>query len=76
MIGFKDFPTFFRKNIQKCSKCFFSKREDWIIEANITGGQLDFHQLCNGPIWGNITYDVLSEIINNSKDVKKQLGFL
>ena len=44
-----------------------------LIEANFTGGQLDFHQLCNGPIWGDMTHDVLSEIISNSKDVKKHL---
>ena len=44
-----------------------------LIEANFTGGQLDFHQLCNGPIWGDMTHDVLSEVISNSKDVKKRL---
>ena len=42
-----------------------------LIEANFTGGQLDFHQLCNGPIWGELTDIILSEILNESKDVYK-----
>lgn len=46
-----------------------------LIEANFTGGQLDFHQLCNGPIWGNMTKDVLDEIFFNSKEVKTILNY-
>lgn len=26
-----------------------------LIEANLYGGKLDFHQMCNGPIWGDET---------------------
>lgn len=48
-----------------------SSGEPILIEANFTGGQLDFHQLCNGPIWGELTDTILSEILNESKDVNK-----
>lgn len=42
-----------------------------LIEANFTGGQLDFHQLCDGPIWGNDTEAILADIFANSKDIIK-----
>ena len=48
-----------------------------LIEANFSGGELDFHQLCNGPIFGNLTNDVLNEVFNNSftlKSIIKSLG--
>ena len=45
-----------------------------LVEANFTGGQLDFHQLCNGPIWGSKTREILTEVMNNSIDVKKCLN--
>ena len=44
--------------------------EPLLIEANFTGGQLDFHQLCNGPIWGNDTEAILADIFANSQDIK------
>lgn len=44
-----------------------------LIEANLTGGQLDFHQLTNGPIWGEMTIDILEQIFANSKDIKEKL---
>ena len=47
--------------------------EPLLIEANFTGGQLDFHQLCNGPIWGNDTEAILADIFANSKDIIKRL---
>lgn len=47
--------------------------EPVLIEANLTGGQLDFHQLCNGPIWGNITDKVLKQIFEESTDINKRL---
>ncbi len=47
--------------------------EPLLIEANFTGGQLDFHQLCNGPIWGNDTEAILANIFANSKDIIKRL---
>ncbi len=37
-----------------------------LIESNLTRGQVDFHQLCNGPIFGDITEDVLEEVFDNS----------
>ncbi len=46
-----------------------------LIEANFTGGQLDFHQLCNGPIWGSMTKNVLDEIFLHSKGVKTILNY-
>jgi hypothetical protein len=43
-----------------------------LIEANFTGGQLDFHQLCNGPIWGGekLTHKILTELFSQSDDIK------
>lgn len=37
-----------------------------LVEFNVSWGQLDFHQLCNGPIFGELTEDVLGEVFNNS----------
>jgi hypothetical protein len=44
-----------------------------LIEANLTGGQLDFHQLCNGPIFSNISNEILTELFQKSKDIKNLL---
>lgn len=44
--------------------------EPILIEFNITHGQLDFHQLCNGPIFGDLTDDVLKEVFTNSYTLK------
>lgn len=33
-----------------------------IIEVNMHSGQLDFHQLNNGPIFGDDTEEVLKEV--------------
>lgn len=41
-----------------------------LIEFNLTWGQLDFHQYCNGPIFGDLTEDVLNDIFNNSYTLK------
>lgn len=41
-----------------------------LIEANLTGGQLDFHQLCNGPIWGDLTEEILTDVFNRSADLR------
>ena len=30
-----------------------------LIEANFTGGQLDFHQMCNGPVWGRLSENIM-----------------
>ena len=39
-----------------------------LIEANFARGQLDFHQLSNGPIFGNLTEDILSQIFSHYKN--------
>lgn len=41
-----------------------------LIEFNLTWGQLDFHQYCNGPIFGDMTEDVLNDVFNNSYTLK------
>lgn len=42
--------------------------EPVLIEMNINYGELDFHQLCNGPIFGEDTKEILKEIIEKSKE--------
>lgn len=37
-----------------------------LIEFNITYGQMDFHQLCNGPIFGDLTDEVLDDVFKNA----------
>lgn len=49
-----------------------------LIEFNITHGQLDFHQMCNGPIFGDMTDAVLKEVFDNSytlKSIMKSYGW-
>ncbi len=36
--------------------------EPVLVEANLHYGQLDFHQLCNGPIFGEDTKKILDEV--------------
>lgn len=38
-----------------------------LIEANLCSGELDFHQLNNGPIFGDQTEKILSEVFNKGK---------
>lgn len=38
-----------------------------IIEVNMYSGQLDFHQLNNGPVFGNDTKAVLEEVFHTKK---------
>lgn len=47
-----------------------------LIEVNFSGGQLDFNQLCNGPIFGDLTEDVLKEVFANSYTLKSILKSL
>lgn len=42
--------------------------EPCFIEFNLKSGQLDFHQLTNGPIFGEITEEVLSEVWRKKGD--------
>lgn len=37
-----------------------------LIEFNIAFGELDFHQLCNGPIFGEMTREVLDDVFKNA----------
>ena len=41
--------------------------EPILIEANLCNGELDFHQLNNGPLFGEDTEKVLSEVFANHK---------
>lgn len=41
-----------------------------LIEANFSGVELDFHQLCNGPIFGDLTEEVLKDVFENSYTLK------
>ncbi len=38
-----------------------------VIEVNMTFGQVDFHQMCNGPIFGDLTDEVLSQVFAASR---------
>jgi len=40
--------------------------EPVIIEMNISYGEIDFHQLCNGPLLGNLTDKVLADVKENN----------
>jgi hypothetical protein len=42
--------------------------EPILIEVNMKYGELDFHQLNNGPIFGDDTKEILEEVFHNSKD--------
>lgn len=42
-----------------------SEDEPVLIEANFSDGGLDFHQLNNGPIFGEDTEQILKEVFNN-----------
>lgn len=47
------------------------------LESIFSGGELDFHQLCNGPIFGDLTEEVLKDVFENSytlKSIIKSLG--
>lgn len=41
-----------------------STNEPVLIEANLYSGELDFHQLNNGPLFGEDTDDILREVFN------------
>jgi hypothetical protein len=42
-----------------------------LIEANLSFGEIDFHQMNNGPIFGDMTDEILEYVINNNKFIKK-----
>lgn len=41
-----------------------------LIEANLFVGELEFHQLNNGPIFGEETEDILKEVFQSNKRIK------
>lgn len=47
-----------------------------LIEFNVSCGELDFHQLCNGPVFGDMTEDVLKDVFNNSYTLKSIIASL
>ena len=38
--------------------------EPILIEVNLAYGGLFFHQIANGPVFGNITKDIIDEVIS------------
>lgn len=38
-----------------------------LIEANYTFGEVDFHQMCNGPIFGDLTEAVLNDVFRKKR---------
>lgn len=40
--------------------------EPLLIEFNVCYGELDFHQLCNGPIFGDLTREVLNDVFEKA----------
>lgn len=46
-----------------------------LIEANLMGGGITSHQLCNGPLFGEITEEVLDEVFlkDNRKSIYKKM---
>ena len=41
-----------------------------LVEFGVSNGQVDLHQLCNGPIFGELTDAVLKDVFNNSYTLK------
>lgn len=48
--------------------------EPVIIEMNISYGELDFHQYCNGPIFGDLTSEVLKKFKYKSYSYNAFIG--
>jgi len=47
--------------------------EPVLIEIGTSFGGLNFHQICNGPIFGDMTEDVLEDVFKNSYTLKSIL---
>lgn len=41
-----------------------------LIEVNMSFGQLDFHQICNGPLFGDKTEEILKHVFSTSLNKK------
>lgn len=50
--------------------------EPILIEMNISFGELDFHQLCNGPIFGEDTEDILKEVFEKNVTMKELFALM
>lgn len=37
----------------------------YLIEVNMTYGELDYHQMTNGPLFGDMTQEVIKEVFSN-----------
>lgn len=46
--------------------------EPILIEVNLSFGQIDFHQMCNGPIWGASTQEMLRYVFDNNPRLNKK----
>lgn len=44
-----------------------------LIEVNMSFGQLDFHQICNGPLFGDKTEEILELVFSKSPNKKTHL---
>lgn len=47
--------------------------EPILIEVNLTYGGISIHQMTNGPIFGEMTEEILTDILNNNKLINKSL---
>lgn len=45
-----------------------------LIEMNVSFGEIDFHQMCNGPLLGKLQDEILDEVFKNSFTLKSVLG--
>lgn len=50
--------------------------EPVLIEMNISFGEIDFHQLCNGPILGGDTDDILKEIFEKNVTMQQVFDYI
>lgn len=48
--------------------------EPVVVEMNISYGELDFHQYCNGPIFGDMTADILKKFKYKSYSYNAFIG--
>ena len=42
------------------------KGEPLLIEFNVSFGGLNFHQICNGPVFGDMTEEIMKEVFDKS----------
>ena len=46
------------------------KGQPLLVEFNLAGGGLDVHQVCNGPLYGDLYHDVVADVCKNSYTLK------